>query len=608
MDINDLEMQIEKINRQIEGFLNLVSEEEENQKQKIMNMLKGGLEIKETILDNIEASLNQMITEYEDKLKKIEAEIHQLENGKIKVLHNLDAKKEELEAKSNEDLRPYLINQKKKKTDLMQTINSFKRDLASFHKENNYRLIDEEKDYKAREVELNRRLNIDVEREIDANIKAYSDYEKALLDTDDEDQIFQLKEKIRKIRTSGLENIRNIRDKYAYSHFENHFNFHKYLEKIKLENSLKTEESKILVHALETEKEFLDREDNNTMEIAQIEVQKALLSFEKENALHQNKIALERKLEVLKKREEIFAQKEAHGNEVYKTIETYRNKVFTFDKEQVKVYAPLLEVFNSKTKTILEESLVTTYDYLLLLKEYLFSVFEKLLQEKKAANDSFKTMLLISFKEHSPHSSFSYQDLRLKITKATEVFHQYQRQKFEESKVIIRGIIDSMLKSIKDLGVVKENFIRESQALDEAYALEIAKILDDGSLLQKEMDKEVYIKAVKKQVKPQAGLRKLKASYRKLAKKNEAKIEREFALYERKLKEQSIKLEQDKKKTNEEIAIEDREFIKKCRQRMGQLHKNCTENVSNQEKALYALYKEEQERNLSEYKARLQEL
>jgi hypothetical protein len=100
----------------------------------------------------------------------------------------------------------------------------------------------------------------------------------------------------------------------------------------------------------------------------------------------------------------------------------------------------------------------------------------------------------------------------------------------------------------------------------------------------------------------------LKASYRKLAKKNEAKIEREFALYERKLKEQSIKLEQDKKKTNEEIAIEDREFIKKCRQRMGQLHKNCTENVSNQEKALYALYKEEQERNLSEYKARLQEL
>jgi len=215
MLLKDFEMQLDNIKALLTEFFEKAEAAQEEQTNKIFAVLEGGIAVKKTILSGIVAEIDEKFRQTELELKKIENQIQSLETGKINNLHNLSTKKKELDEQSNERLRAFMQAQKKKKADLVQKINAFKRDLAAFHKENNYRLIDEEKDYHNREAELNRRMAIDIERENDNNIKAYSDYEKNLLETDDEKQIEELKKKIKDIRIAGIESICSIKNKYA---------------------------------------------------------------------------------------------------------------------------------------------------------------------------------------------------------------------------------------------------------------------------------------------------------------------------------------------------------------------------------------------------------
>jgi hypothetical protein len=608
MLLKDFESQLDKINRELTEYLQKAETEELEQTEKVFAVLEGGIAVKQSILSGLEADLDEKLRQYELDLKKIEAQIQSLETGKNKSLHHLPSKQEELEAKSNEKLRAFMQAQKKKKADLLQKINAFKRDLAAFHKENNYRLIDEEKDYRGREAELNRRLTIDVDRETDNNIKAYGEYEKTLLETNDDQQIEELKKKIKEIRVAGLESICSIKNKYAYSHFENNYGFKKFQEKVIMENALKTEESKILVRSLETEKQVLEQEEELAVFQANFENQKILLQLERENALHENQLRLEKQLEVLRLRQEGLDLERAKAESVLKMQADYRTELFSFAQSQTDSYRPVLDELNKTSDAVYARILESLREAVGVFQTNLILLLEVMLSEKKSANDRLKSVLLLAGAEHPPYSNFSYQDLLLRITKATEIRHRCQKQRLNEVRKIIAGIIDNILKQVDSLASTYVNYMQAVRTEDQVYLDEIQKILSEGEQAQRAFDEGTVAKTDSGRTGTSNSLRKQKHLLQKEAKQNELRIIREYNRKEQKLKEDSENYEADLRLRKKKTEDEDREFVRHCKQKMQDLKKHYSENIVRSEKELYYIYQDELEKNKTECRMKIHEL
>ena len=167
-------------------------------------------------MDKLEAEIEKDSADFQAALNKITNDIHTLENKKPRAFLDLKAKEAELRAKAEEELKPFFSEQKKKKTELTNQISAVKRELANFHKENNALLINEEKNFKARELDLEQRLNLDLERIYGEIVEEYSEFEKKLLETNDEKEIADLKYKIKEVRISGNTELKKIKDHYAF--------------------------------------------------------------------------------------------------------------------------------------------------------------------------------------------------------------------------------------------------------------------------------------------------------------------------------------------------------------------------------------------------------
>ena len=91
--------------------------------------------------------------------------------------------------------------------ELAHKITSLRKELSFLHKDNNTKLLDEEKNYRNREVELTRRLGIDLDRLNEANIKQYSDIERGILELED---VKLIKEAQRKLTQLDLWVLKKI--------------------------------------------------------------------------------------------------------------------------------------------------------------------------------------------------------------------------------------------------------------------------------------------------------------------------------------------------------------------------------------------------------------
>ncbi|MDD4000600.1 MAG: hypothetical protein PHX62_06885, partial [Bacilli bacterium] len=117
MDIKDFEKQLETINSEITlHFLNAKTKAEESS-EKIYKMLDGSLDIKKSVLDIMENELERVISAYLTELNQIEANIQSLELN-IHNLTDLEAKEKVLNQEIEDNMKPYIASQKKKKAEL----------------------------------------------------------------------------------------------------------------------------------------------------------------------------------------------------------------------------------------------------------------------------------------------------------------------------------------------------------------------------------------------------------------------------------------------------------------------------------------------------------
>lgn len=602
MDFIDLERQFETLSR--DCFLKLTEAEQKLREEieKKFQTLEGSFEIESAVLDKLESEIEKEIQTFQDTLAGIKTEIQALESKKEVFNVDSEAMEDKLVQETEAKLQPYLSAQKKKRTELVQKISELKKELANFHKENNLRLIEEEKQFKAREAELDRRLSIDLERENDANIEAYSEFEKKLLATNDDKEIEELKNKIKSIRILAVREQKKIKDQYAYSHFENRLDFRKFSEKIILENSLKGEETKFQVQALESEKDKLEQETESEKQKAAFEIQKALLDYERDQKINYIKAWLDRELKIVALEKKALEIESLNKEKQITSGENFRKEALKFDLSNLETYAPLRDVFFTKFSQASGYLINALQAYVKLCKDALLSLLQEFNEESKRAHDRFKNFLLIAKRDALPKGGPGCKQLLLELTKLTEESFRKRRQMYEQTEAVVAKEITEILIHINNINTELSNQRAQLKDHEENYFRNLKDLLENGYRELEEKAEEKLTQADKPEFKKREVL------VQKEADRKNAEVLEEYNRKLEKLKAENAGYFESIKKEEQKRLQDERAFVKKSKKRTHELKKNYTALIAQSEKQLYAEYQNELEENISEEKERIKEL
>jgi len=412
-------------------------ERQESEIEKIDKLL---LELKESLdskQDNI-GSWNDEINIGEDKFKKAKASINQ----RIKGLQKRKFKKAFIDLEEEEEEKEEGITSDKRKIHHVNyKINNLKRTLAQKVKENDEATAEEERNYKAREAEFIRRLNIDIQREDENNKKEYSEIEKALLQTNDSKGIFELKRKIKKIRILGFKEQARIKNNYAQLLYQNNLNYERFYKKALYKKEVTKDDYNVRIKELETEKgeiELLEALDEYKVEI---EARKKVILFEKDAALEEINEQRSVSDQIIDLKMKMTDQDIKSRQFINRKIKEHETETFAFDGMQLKRYQEYGSFFNNQIRKDVEFSFG-------LLKEFVKYSFNKIhvfIEEKyrlrtRLINDLYK-YLLIGNNEASYKSTYKYKKTIASINSLLIEFKKLQTIRLKNFLNIINNQI-----------------------------------------------------------------------------------------------------------------------------------------------------------------------
>jgi len=594
MDFIELEKQFENLSKDCFSKLTAAEAELREEIEKAFRNLSSSSENESEVLDGIKAAIENEIRSFRASLAEIRAEISALRAKKEGPMPDLEA---ELTQEAEANIQPLLSELRKKRADIGQKISVLKRELANFHKENNSRLIEEEKHFKTREAELDRRLGIDLDRKNEANIKAYSEYEKRLLATDDEAEILELKEKIKEIRIAGVKELTKIRDNYAFLHFENRLDFKKFSERVVFENSLKAEETKTGVRVLEAEREKTERAVESERQKAAFAVRKKLLEKERDYALAINREQLEKELAILdleRKAAEAEAQSQDKRDGLWAD---FRKEASKFDRGKTDAFALSGDVFLEKLKASTDVLTNHLQVYVHQFQGLLLSLLQAFEEESRKAHERFQDCLWIPKLE--PEGAKFLQEYKNLL----ETSFRKRLEMYEEAAAFLKGEIKEIINRIKGISLGLSHRREELQKHETYCFLELKALLNKG---YQRLAEEAQ--PARKPAPAKADFRQKRDHIRKDAEKRNQVILAEYSRKLEKLEAESAAYFEALKKEEQRKLKEDKAFLKKSRKRQRELKKNFSANLSQYEKDLFAIYKNELEKNQFEEKERIKKL
>ena len=164
MNFKEFEERISNINNQIFAFFMQIEEEENKQINDVFQSLKQNLDSQKNILVDFERQLKEDDDQYQSKIAALEKEILNIASEPETYLHILEEKKAFLSQKKNDEQKRILALQRRRRSEFAHRINTLNKELSLLLKEHNNQLEEEEKNYKAKETELMRRMNIDLQK------------------------------------------------------------------------------------------------------------------------------------------------------------------------------------------------------------------------------------------------------------------------------------------------------------------------------------------------------------------------------------------------------------------------------------------------------------
>ncbi|MCK9471118.1 MAG: hypothetical protein M0Q88_05120 [Bacilli bacterium] len=608
MDLKTVELELLKINEEFISYLDKINHESDEKADYMLSDLNLKVDEKSTFIKSLESELIKTDNEIKEKIDEFISRIDNLTKSEKGNKYNLEDVILELKRQKEDELKPFLINQKKKKTELTHKITAQRKELGFLHKENNTKLIEEEKNFKNREIEYTRRMGIDLDRLNEANIKQYSDIEKSILEMEDVKLIREAQRKINSIRLVGIKENLNIKNKYALQNYENALDFKRFQEKIILDNSVLTEEFKQRVKILEYEKELLEDEEALKTALKDFENQLKLKDFERDNILDQLEFEKETADGVnLVNNDVLYTQKEKNKLN-YESVEKINSEIYSFDKTQLTEFFMTDKYLISIDKKAVESLITSLRNYILSFKEILIINTDAYISRRVNIYENLVEALVGSKFEKIYGSNLNYDDFKDKFNVIVDEYIKALNASFSK----FTGIIIALTRTFEDqlnltFSLIK-GYWQENENVHNLYFKKFSKFLDDGfnndtkklKILYENNENNAININNKQKDNYNKQLKDIKDKTKKII--NDYNIKKRDILSKIDTYKNELKLKQDKSKKDLN------KFIKQSKYKITHFKKVYAENIANHERVEHTIYKDTMKQNKIEYKNRLESI
>lgn len=608
MDLKTVELEILKINEDFITFLDKVNQEADDRVEALLRDLNLKVDDKSTFVKSLESNLIKADEVFKSKIREFASQLDNLTKNNKELKYDLEEAAVELEKQKTEELKPFLLQQKKKRTELTHKITAQKKELGFLHKDNNSKLIEEEKNYKNREVELARRMGIDLDRLNEANVKQYSDIEKSILELEDVKLIKEAQKQINSIRLVGIKENLAIKNKYALQNYENSLDFKRFQEKIVLDNSILTEEFKQRVKTLEYEKELLEDEEALKLLNKDFDNELKLKEFERENELDQCDFEKENASNINNVNKDVLNTKKDEHKYLYESVDKVYIEVYNFDKVQLTEFIMGDNNLLAADKKVTETLISYLRNYILSYKELLITSAEDYSNRRKYILNSFINLLCSSKFEEIYNCNSNYQDLIKEISPALEEYLNLVNNSFTKFTNIVKALMKNLEENLNLTMITLKNYWQENDMIHNAFFNHVSKQLDDSyknrdlklKNLHNSNDTKVTNTANQQNSEYNSILEEIKEKTNKIV--NDYNIKKKDILLKIENYKKDLNLKQDKDKRDLS------KYIKQSKLKISNFKKVYAENIANHEKVEHDIYKEVIKQNKIEYKNRLESI
>lgn len=265
-------------------FLEKLEISEEKYTEAILSLnqsLRHSQEVKETEIENE----NQLIVSVEAQEREaIDAFLAQ---------HNLEELRQFYLDKKELTLSNYLANTKKNIQELGYKVNALDREMQAREKDLLQEITEDEKQFKIKLLELQKRLEFDIKKATENTQKEHLPLDRELLDVNDPVKIKEIHNGIKQIRIKGIEEIANLKntfEKQALDLKNQHQEFKRQAElKIK---TIKEEYQIKIIQLKHTQKEIKIEQKAKSL-MYDFDMEKALLLEKKDTEISKNELRLE---------------------------------------------------------------------------------------------------------------------------------------------------------------------------------------------------------------------------------------------------------------------------------------------------------------------------
>ncbi|MGD9605191.1 MAG: hypothetical protein AB7V00_03410 [Bacilli bacterium] len=608
MNFKEFEEKISNINNQIFAFFMQVGEEEHQKIDEVFQTLKQNLDQKKLVLNSFEQQLLKDEKDYAEKIQVFENDIANIIHEQPLLLYVLDDKKNFINQEKLEEQNKIISYQRRRRSEFAHRINTLNKDMQTLLKEHNQHLEDEEKNYKTREAELNRRMNIDLQKANDQTIKDCGDLEKLLLETNDPTGIADLKKKIVAFRANGFKEQESIKNKYEFSFIENTLEFKRFNEKISLDNALTVEDFSTKIKAIEKKRNDLELADKIKLALFGFELDKQYLEWEKEQHLFAIDWEINNFAKQIAVKQQIDDEmKNYYLNHLNKNKE-YHQMAYDVDTTQLNYYRPLESTISNDVKKQCDYLLESLSDCIEVFQANLIAIVENTWDLKKRLRNDLSKYLLVAIKDELPMIESHYCQELVEIERFCVEYYKLQNKRFLNFLKAVSVQTNNLLQEVKATIAVFKNYYLEEQNYRQEMDKKISNELTKGfnyALLHMTNDfhhQEVETKNYQDKMEDEADKHRLSMIVKK------QKVQENYQTQLNNLNEQIKKAELDHKRLIFEEENNYQLFIKTSKQKQSSLKRDFSDNLVNHERNLDKKYRLALQRNEKDRKSKIKAL
>lgn len=310
--INTINKEFEYAKEIDSTYINQLEDEFKNHNEILVSLesnFKTGIDKKQKQINILNDTIGNLRNQLELELKNFQPQ------------HNHEQLKERLMRGKESELSDFLLAKKKEINDLNSKINALNKECLLILKEKDNAIAETEKNYKAKVLELERRMRLEVAK-INDNILIPVPKAAGVVDIEAEDNKFS-KQAIKDIRIEGINDIAKKKTKYFEDIYKEHENFSKVRLQNDKDSKITREEYNQKTSALKFSLNKIKREIKKAEDSYNFDVYKNINSVKRDKLLEEKAIVNEYHLRIYQHSDtinRIEVNKNIHNENITKDI------------------------------------------------------------------------------------------------------------------------------------------------------------------------------------------------------------------------------------------------------------------------------------------------